>query len=107
MDLARLADARSLEFHREVAERLKLDPGLVAKAQARVLKWAQEDLVHPAYQDAWKEILGRPVSEICAFLIEESERACALRHVSPFAGFVDARTRWHIWRTVRDRMASP
>jgi hypothetical protein len=33
--------------------------------------------------------------------VDESEEARALRQVTPFAGAIDPRTRWRIWREVR------
>jgi hypothetical protein len=55
------------------------------------------------YVEAWEQQLARPIEELCAALIDEGERARALRQVTPFAGFVDPRTRWQIWRDVRAR----
>lgn len=56
--------------------------------------------MHPRYAEAWRQILARSPAEIAALLGEESERMTMLRQVSPFAGALDPRTRWQIWRSV-------
>jgi hypothetical protein len=38
--------------------------------------------------------------------VDPAEGARALRQCSPFAGVIDPRTRWRIWREVRERFAS-
>jgi hypothetical protein len=100
----RLAEERSLAFHRAVADRLAAEPELLDRARARVRSWIESGEVAPYYARAWEEILSRLPSEVCAFLVEDSERAHALRQVTPFAGAIDPRTRWRIWREVREAM---
>jgi hypothetical protein len=96
-----LADERSLELHRAVSERLERDATILEKARARVVDWRRNNLVARPLADAWLEILGRPLPELMAFLIDRGERAQRLRQASPFAGVLDPRTRWRIWRDVR------
>ncbi len=93
----RTAERRSLAYHRAIAERIGRDPSLVEAARARVNAWRE---VHSRYVLAWRQILTRPPAEIAALLVEDSERMTMLRQVSPFAGVLDARTRWEIWRSV-------
>lgn len=93
----RTAERRSLAYHRWVAERIGRDPSLVEAARARVDAWRD---VHPPYVEAWRQILMRPPAQIAASLVDESEYMTMLRQVSPFAGALDARTRWQIWRSV-------
>lgn len=100
----RLAEERSLALHRAVAERLAADPEVLERARARVRSWVDSGEVAPYYAKAWEDILRRPVQAICAFLLEDSDRARALRQVTPFAGAIDPRTRWRIWREVREEM---
>jgi hypothetical protein len=61
--------------------------------------------VHPQYATAWKQLLDGPFEALRAFLVDESEDARAMRQCTPFAGVVDPRTRWRIWREVRERMS--
>jgi hypothetical protein len=101
MDPHELAEERSLAIHRLVAERLREDPQLVAAALQRVDTWLQDGSVHPAYAKAWHELLTGPGERLFQALTDRGERARALRQCSPFAGVVDPRTRWRIWRDVR------
>lgn len=100
----RLAEERSLALHRAVAEKLASDPDTLARARDRVRSWLASGAVAPYYARAWEEVLTRPLSEIRAFLVEDSERARALRQATPFAGAIDPRTRWRIWREVKEAM---
>ena len=55
-------------------------------------------------QPGWRQVLARPIDEIVAFLVDEGERARAMRQATPFAGFVDPRERMRIWRETRERL---
>lgn len=91
----------SLALHAVVAGRLRDDPSLVARARQRVEGWLRDGTVARAYAEAWREILGRPAAEIADLLKDPGERARQLRQASPFAGALDARTRWTIWHHAR------
>ena len=97
MEGHRTAERRSLAYHRAIAERIVRDPLILEAARARVRSWQG---VHPRYVDEWQRVLEHTTSEIAALLVEDSERMTMLRQVSPFAGALDARTRWQIWRSV-------
>jgi len=99
----RLAEARSSAFHAEVAARIRADPRIVADARARVQSWLEAQPPRP-YAAAWAELLDGPRAALLAALVEESERARALRQSSPFAGVIDPRTRWRIHAQVRARL---
>lgn len=99
MDGHRTAERRSLAYHRAIAARL-VDPGVIDRARDRVRQWSTRGDVSTYYVDAWRGLLDRPVAELAALLGEESEQMTALRQVSPFAGVLDPRTRWRIWRSV-------
>jgi len=97
----RLAEERSLALHRAIADRMSLDESILERARARVRRWLETGEVAPHWARQWNELLGRSVDEIRSFLVEESEEARALRQVTPFAGAIDPRTRWRIWRETR------
>ena len=103
--LHELAEARSLALHRAVAERLRAHPELLEAARARVDGWRRDGTVAPYYASAWAELLAGEPEDMLATLVSTGERATALRQVSPFAGVVDPRTRWRIWRQERDAFA--
>jgi hypothetical protein len=90
-----LADARSLALHQAVAERLKLDPAIVARARARVAAWSLEPERHP-YALPWQKLLDQELEALCLALTRSDAEMCTLRQASPFAGALDAKTRWAI-----------
>jgi hypothetical protein len=100
-----LAEERSLEIHRLVAEELRRDPARLERVRARVRGWLADGSVHPVYAQRWWQILSRPLEDVIAAMTDPGEDARALRQASPFAGLVDPRTRWKVWRSVRERSA--
>ena len=102
-----VAEDASLKLHCAVAQRLRDDPSLVERARRRVEDWLRDGTVARPYADAWREILARPVGEVARFLEDPGERARQLRQTSPFAGFLDARTRWAVWRRARQGVGRP
>lgn len=94
------AEARSLAYHRVIAGCLRAGESDVRAARARVARWAEDGTVHPHYQRAWAELLARPLTELAAAMTDTRQEAVDLRQVSPFAGYLDARERWRIWRSV-------
>lgn len=105
MDLHRLAEERSLAYHRAIAERIAQDPSVLDRARERVRAWITGRAGVPEFARAWDEVLARPLPELLRFLTDESERARELRQSTPFAGALPPRVRWEIWRAVRDRRA--
>ena len=93
------AERRSLAYHRAIAERIGSDASILRGARERVRAWRQRHAVHDHYVTAWEEILARPDSEVATLLTDASERMIACRQVSPFAGVLDARARWKLWRS--------
>jgi hypothetical protein len=101
VDPHRLAEARSLALHREIARRIEGDPALIDEARRRVEAWEQEGKLHPRYAAAWRRLLEGPRPALLAALVEDGEEARSLRQCTPFPGTVPARERWRIWREVR------
>jgi len=102
-----VAEDASLALHSAVAERIRADPLLIARAKRRVEDWLRDGTIAKAYAEAWREILDRPGDEVARFLEDPGERARQLRQTSPFAGALDPRTRWAIWRRARRGAGSP
>jgi hypothetical protein len=99
VDPHRRAEARSLAYHRAVAERLAADPSLIARARERVRAWQESD-PERHYARAWDAVLRRPLHEVAAFLVDDGEEATELRQSTSFAGALSPRERWQIWRKV-------
>ena len=96
-----VSERASLALHSAVAARLRADPSLLERAKRRVEEWLRDGSVASAYAEAWRAILASHVDEVARFLEDPGERARQLRQASPFAGALDARTRWAIWRRAR------
>lgn len=104
MDAHRLAEARSVAYHALIAERIEGDPGVLERARERVRSWLAASPEPPHYARAWAQVLSRGDASIRAFLVDPGELACELRQSSPFAGELDPRERWEIWRRTRDML---
>ena len=102
MNEHRLAEERSIALHREVAAILRNDPSKLEIARERVRGWQRDGRVHPHYADAWARAIAGPFDDLLNLLVDESENARALRQSTPFSGIVDPRTRWRIWREVKE-----
>jgi hypothetical protein len=105
MDPHRLAEERSVAYHRVIAERLPSQPEILDKARQRVQSWLAAAERAPFYARKWAEILAGDVPSIAAFLVERSEIADELRQSTPFAGALQPRERWKIWRETREGYA--
>jgi hypothetical protein len=57
--------------------------------------------VAETYISQWAALLDRDPHEVVRTIVEDSHRMTAMRQVSPFAGLLDPRSRWKIWREVR------
>lgn len=98
MDPHRRAQERSLVAHRLIATRLLEDPAVVERAKARLERWTREGRIHPEWSSRWNALLERPPQDIADFLVDPAQSD--LRQTSPFAGEIDPRQRWKVWRSV-------
>jgi hypothetical protein len=107
VDQHRLAEERSLAYHELVGARLITDNSVVLRARTRVEQWSKDGSVHERWVAAWRRLLTLAPAELQRALVERSDEANALRQVTPFAGVIDPRTRWRLWRDVRERLSAP
>lgn len=105
MDLHRLAEERSVAYHRAIAERLREHPEILQMARRRVQESLTSTTTPPFWAVKWAAILASDLPSIEAFLVERSELADELRQSSPFAGALSPQDRWRIWRETRDRFS--
>jgi hypothetical protein len=98
LDLRVVNEGRSIVMHRLVADQLRGDPTLIQRARDRVAAWMRSGSIHPTYGEAWLELLTGPIDELLRALTDPGDAFRALRQCSPFAGVLDARTRWAVWR---------
>lgn len=101
--LHRLAEERSLAYHRVVARRLESDPALLQRARERLDGWIQEGGRSSRYSLEWRRLVDLPLPELQAILVDPGERASTLRQSTPFAGALSPRERWELWARVRER----
>ncbi len=81
-------DERSLALHQLVAEKVQADPALLDKARGNIRRWQEANESPSLALAEWEQLLGGPVDQVAAFLVERSERATRLRQSSPFAGIL-------------------
>lgn len=106
VDAHRLAEERSVAYHRTIAARLDGEGDILEHARRCVQGWltsAGNDA--PYYARKWAEILAGDTSSIAAFLVERSELADELRQSSPFAGALRPQERWEIRRQTGERLS--
>jgi hypothetical protein len=100
VDPHRLAEERSLAYHRAVAERIDHTPELLSRAKERVRSRTT------AYAREWREILDSNLDVVKRALVDESEAGKARRQSTPFAGALAPKERWRLLREVRERLGS-
>lgn len=98
----RVAEARSLALHHEVARRIRERPELLGEVRARVESWLRDGSVALPHAQSWWEILSHDLERILEAILDPSERGRDLRQCTPFAGILDPRTRWRILDEVRE-----
>lgn len=92
-------DGVSLSLARCVAERLRSNPELLDVARKNIFRWSQQNAGSKSLlrcYSEWQAILLRPMDEICAQLVAETEEGQRLRQNSPFAGVLFAAEVWEI-----------
>jgi hypothetical protein len=101
-------DAVSIEIARRIADGLPQHPEWLDLALANLERWSRQNRNAPSLlrcYDEWRELLTRPVAEVCAALIAESDEGQRIRQNSPFAGVLPPREVWKI--KARLRHATP
>jgi len=103
MSLHRLAEERSLAFHRVVADRIRNDPRLLEPVRARLDEWLERGDRSSSYAAEWRRIVDLPIPKLVEFLVDPGEHARELRQSTPFAGFLTPAERWQLWAQVREQ----
>jgi hypothetical protein len=103
-----LQDAVSLELARRIAAGLPQHPEWLDLARSNLERWTRQNSDAPSLlrcYDEWRELLARPVPEICAMLTAETDESQRIRQNSPFAGVLTPSEVWEI--KARFRHATP
>jgi hypothetical protein len=94
----------SLELGRRTAARLRQQPDLLQLAHDNLARWSNQNdgatALLRCYAE-WRELLQRPLEEICSVLTSDNEVAQRLRQNSPFAGVLNAREVWAVKQSFR------
>lgn len=99
LDPHRLAQLRSLAYHRALARRLRRP--MVDDARHVLWEWRERGVIDSRYADEWESVLDRPVREIKRVLTSDDPRARDLRQSSPFAGLLTEPERRRILEEIR------
>ena len=95
-------DRRSLALHQAIAGRLAVDPeSVLRQASANLQRMLSVNPGAEATLGEWRRILGAPIDQLRALLVDPSPWARELRHVTPFAGVLTARDRARVYRAFR------
>ncbi len=101
-------DARSLELHRLIAEKVRREPALLDRVRSTLERW--RDPGNPSRSDPylaeWERVMAQGLERLLATAVEESERAAALRQCSPFAGILTPAERFAFLKAWATRHAS-
>lgn len=97
-DPHRVAELRSLAYHRALAPRLRRLT--IEEARARLRRWRDEERIDPRYSLAWEEVLVLPMEEIRRVIAADDQRGRDLRQNSPFAGMLSEPERRKILASV-------
>lgn len=80
-------DVRSRVMHAIIAERARDDPGVLARAHARVAEWQRSGApMSNEWVEAWSELLAQPDDVVIERLADDTPEMRDLRQSSPFAG---------------------
>jgi len=91
-------ERRGLAYHVVIAGRL--DAGVVARARETLGRWDARGGFDPAITRRWRALLDRPVEEIRAAILADTEVGRELRHTSPLGDAITQAERDHIIATV-------
>ena len=97
-------DQFSLRLHEEVAKLVCVDPDLLNRARANILRWKKQ-LGTSATRDldVWSDILSQPLDDIVSALVARTETGNRLRQSSPFCGIISQARRMELFREVYGR----
>ena len=101
-------DAVSLELARRIADGLPQHPEWIDLGRSNLERWARLNSQAPSLlccYEEWRELLARPIVEICAALTAETDEGQRVRQNSPFAGVIPPSEVWNI--KARLRHATP
>lgn len=89
-------------MHSLIAQKLMHQPSLIDKARHNAERWLRRyGGDQPEYLIEWQQILARPIAEVAAIIVSQTEEAVRLRQSSPFAGFLTPAERRRVYEAFR------
>ncbi len=85
-DPHRVAELRSLAYHRALAPKLRRP--MVDQARRKLRRWKDEERIDPRYAQAWEEVLALPLEDLRKAIAADDEHGRDLRQSSPLAGLL-------------------
>jgi hypothetical protein len=102
-------DRVSLEIGRRIARDLSAHREWIELAKSNLERWSRQNSDAPALlrcYEEWRRMLNRPVEEISAALVAQTDEGQRLRQNSPFAGALSPAEVWQIKRQVHEATAA-
>jgi hypothetical protein len=94
-------DARSLEMHRVIAQKIRRDPELIKVVEGTLKRWLAQSNDSERAADTMREwqyfLETSSLEEVLTFVSSESEEAARMRQSSPFAGILTESERQDIF----------
>lgn len=103
----RRLDARSLEMHKVIAQKLKKNPELIEKARQNIRQWKEQSPSLTGALDEWEQIINQGIDKTIAFMCDPGEEATRLRQSTPFTGYLKPKERWRLYGAFRPRTYHP
>jgi hypothetical protein len=97
-------EQKSLAYHYAVADKLRVDPALLATARRRLQWYRERNPQGRRYYERWRQLLTGPLEQLLAAMTDESAAGCALRQENPFVDLISQRERAEIYRQVVARV---
>jgi hypothetical protein len=97
-DPHRVAELRSLAYHRALAPRLRRP--MIDEARRKLDRWESAGKMDPRYSSAWAEVFELPMGEIRKIISADDARGRDLRQSSPLAGLISEPERRKILETI-------
>ena len=100
MNMQRRSDERSIALHKEIARKLRSDPGLWEIPKNNIIRWKTRRGKLEAAFVQWDAILKTYTRErILSILESDSEESARLRSSSPFTGILSEDERKRIFKS--------
>lgn len=100
MNMQRRSDERSIALHKEIAKKLRSNPGFWDIPRKNIARWEKTKGGLAAALVEWERILRQYTKEqILSLLESDSEESARLRSSSPFTGILSDNERKMIFET--------